>query len=292
MPSKALLSSRYKQDYRSLRQEQVTDSFLAARDVRAQAQRDFILANRVDWRARSDLDVMDVGCAAGSLLSAFSSKARTLTGFEPDGRMASAARDRLASRAEIHNRLLDAPAPGATRYDLVCMSHALEHMCDPVETLRQLFGFCKEGAVVFLEVPNESGSTVEILCNRGRLGVFHLLFFQRDNIVRCIERAGGDTLKIGTFGDDLEPPALLAPGGMRRLAGAIARRLFRGKHAELSRLHRVMNYENPRGGAWLRCLCAPESPEARSCLPLIFLQQSIPCGRMSGYERAWMCLPH
>jgi SAM-dependent methyltransferase len=263
MPSEAELSDRYRQEYRRLRREQVTDTFLVARGLRAQAQRSFILEHRADWKSRTDLEVMDVRCAAGSLLSAFSSNARTLTGYEPDEQMASAAHDRLPTRAEVHNRLLGAPLPDSPRYDLICMSHALEHVRDPVETIRRLFGFCKAGGVVFLEVPNESSFMVERLCNRGRRGLFHLSFFQRKHLKRCIERAGGIPLKLGTFGEDLHSPSFFGRGGMRRLAGGISRRLFRGRQADLSRLRRVMFYENPRGGSWLRCLCAP-SEEVRA----------------------------
>lgn len=39
MPSEAELSERYRQEYRRLRSEQVTEAFLTARDLRAEAQR-------------------------------------------------------------------------------------------------------------------------------------------------------------------------------------------------------------------------------------------------------------
>jgi len=256
MPADSELAERYRQEYRELRRERITDLFLAARGLRAQAQHSFILGTAPEWRNSAELDVMDVGCAAGSLLEVFASNARILIGYEPDERMASAARDRLAGRAEIRNRLLDWPPPDERRYDLICMSHSLEHTREPISTLSHLFEYCNEGGRVFLEVPNETLATVRTLCDRDTRGVFHLHFFQADHLRRCIELAGGRVLRIGTFGDDLHAPPFLGSGGMRRIATGVSSRFFRSARARQARLSRAMFYENPRGGIWLRCLCA------------------------------------
>ncbi len=44
---------------------------------------------------------------------------------------------------------------GGKKFDLVILSHVLEHMNDPVGYLKQLRSYCHENTYLFIEVPNE-----------------------------------------------------------------------------------------------------------------------------------------
>jgi 2-polyprenyl-3-methyl-5-hydroxy-6-metoxy-1,4-benzoquinol methylase len=95
--------------------------------------------------------MLDVGCGNGELARAFARRGWRVAGVEPARAAAERAR---AGGVEVHwGTLEDAPWHRAS-FDAVVFNHSLEHLPDPVGSLRQAAGLLHEGGVVAVAVPN------------------------------------------------------------------------------------------------------------------------------------------
>ncbi len=102
------------------------------------------------WRGQGKM--LDVGCGAGGNLKTLQDQ-----GWEPHGIEISeiaAAHARGLTKGQIHTGIVEsAPFPPGA-FDLVLMSHSLEHFPSPVETLRRIRRFLKEDGLLVIHVPN------------------------------------------------------------------------------------------------------------------------------------------
>lgn len=101
--------------------------------------------------------VLDLGCGTGALGAALGARAaRHVTGVTCDPEEAARARERLdavlVADLEAKTRL-DLPSDGR-RFDLVILSHVLEHLRDPERVLRGAGALLEEGGTVLVAVPN------------------------------------------------------------------------------------------------------------------------------------------
>ena len=95
--------------------------------------------------------MLDVGCGSGALLSTFAGHGWSVAGVEPSVEAAARAVD---AGIEMHNGTLDdAPWQGPT-FDAIVFNHSLEHIPDPVASLRQAAALLREGGTLAVAVPN------------------------------------------------------------------------------------------------------------------------------------------
>jgi SAM-dependent methyltransferase len=95
--------------------------------------------------------VLDVGCGEGTFLAEMRALGWKCTGLEMD---AGAARRARASRGlQVVNSSVD-EAAFPDRFDLVTMSHLLEHVPDPRHALHRAAGWLGRGGRLFLTLPN------------------------------------------------------------------------------------------------------------------------------------------
>lgn len=95
--------------------------------------------------------LLDVGCGNGELARAFARRGWQVAGVEPSGPAAARAR---AGGVEVHRGTLeDAPWRGPC-FDAIVFNHSLEHLPDPLRSLRQAAALLREGGVVAVGVPN------------------------------------------------------------------------------------------------------------------------------------------
>lgn len=93
--------------------------------------------------------VLDVGCGSGFLLWEWEKRGANCTGVEPDVRC------HLRKPAEHFPMYTDVAGLPEGKFDLICMSHSLEHMNHPKEFLQDLLGRCaKDDTKLMIEVPN------------------------------------------------------------------------------------------------------------------------------------------
>jgi len=102
------------------------------------------------WRGQGK--VLDVGCGAGGNLKTLQDQ-----GWQPYGVEISeiaAVHARELTEGQIHTGTIEsAPFPQAS-FDLVLMSHSLEHLPSPVDALRRIHRFLKDDGLLVIQVPN------------------------------------------------------------------------------------------------------------------------------------------
>jgi 2-polyprenyl-3-methyl-5-hydroxy-6-metoxy-1,4-benzoquinol methylase len=148
----------------------------------------------------TDARVLDVGCGSGLLGERLRARGNTVWGIDAADEIAPAAAERLdrfvvcdlndGTRVE---RLL-----GDARFDVIVFADVLEHLPDPVGTLRGCLRVLAPGGRVLVSVPNVAVWNVRLglLLGRfhytatGTLDRTHLRFFTRANLCRALGEAG------------------------------------------------------------------------------------------------------
>jgi SAM-dependent methyltransferase len=139
--------------------------------------------------------VLEIGCATGELAAA--ARGAIVIGryeaieLSPAAEVARARVDLLHTRPL---RALLAEGQLKTAFDLVLMSHVLEHIDDPAAELRAIRKILAPEGALFLEVPNGPGNRrLPIDDNRS-----HLHFFSATSLTRLLANAGLETVAAAT----------------------------------------------------------------------------------------------
>lgn len=137
--------------------------------------------------------VLDIGCGDGEKLAAFRDRGFNVLGIDPDP----------GSRAYVASQGLTA-LPGTAemppseladqRFDLVIMSHALEHCIDPARALASVRRLTALGGLGYIEVPNAACHHFETFrqCSEMFDAPRHLWFFTPDALAKMADSAGLD----------------------------------------------------------------------------------------------------
>jgi hypothetical protein len=183
--SEAELSEFYQAEYRLLSQGREEPSW---KDRYVQAARAEHLVEFCDGIIEDVENHLDIGSSSGDLLLAFSSKFGCASiGIEPG----TAYRAFSQERGLTVYRTLD--EIGERRFDLISLSHVLEHLHDPVAYLRMLrerwltFSGC-----LLVEVPNVFGHE--------SFEISHLYAFSRSTLKATLRAAGFSPIVIRTHG--------------------------------------------------------------------------------------------
>jgi SAM-dependent methyltransferase len=140
---------------------------------------------------RRDGALLDVGCGAGMYLDLMRALGWSRTvGVDVSPRAVRQARDVLGLEAYAGD-LRAVRLPGAA-FDVVSLSHTLEHVDDPVAVLAEIRRVVRPGGRVVIEVPNVRSLTARIL--RGHwLGIDtprHLINFSPRGLETAVRAAG------------------------------------------------------------------------------------------------------
>jgi SAM-dependent methyltransferase len=172
--------------------------------------------------------LLDVGAGAGLLLRAAVERGWDGTGLELSH--PSAERIRAALRATVHECTIhDAPLAIGS-FGAVTFSHSLEHVLDPVGTLRRARDLLRPGGLVHIAVPNWLAAK-RTAAGRHVPWIYphHITYFRRATLERALAAAGLQPLAWDVRrypGDDYAfVLALLRRWG---LAGPLARWLHMG----------------------------------------------------------------
>jgi SAM-dependent methyltransferase len=87
----------------------------------------------------------------------------------------------------------DLTAFQGTTFDLIILSHVLEHINRPIPYLRSLHTFCHNGTTLFIEIPHE-----DHLFKRNLEP--HVLFFSPESLSSALKKAGFETSALATCG--------------------------------------------------------------------------------------------
>jgi SAM-dependent methyltransferase len=144
--------------------------------------------DRVDGLVRPGR-LLDVGCATGDFLKVAAERGWDAVGVDP-----SPAREQaLAAGARLVGRTVDDADVAPHSLDLITFWDVLEHLPDPVASLRRARQLLGPGGLVAATVPN-AGSAVARLSGRRWFGYKtageHLQFFSAATLSRCFTAAG------------------------------------------------------------------------------------------------------
>ena len=139
--------------------------------------------------------ILEIGCATGELAEAtrgrLSVERYEAIELSPAGKQAESRVDRLYT-APLRQLLADGEIQA--RYDLILMSHVLEHIDDPAAELAAMKVVLKPGGTIFLEVPNLGGNRrLPIDDNRS-----HYHFFSPTSLAWLLARNGLQTVAAAT----------------------------------------------------------------------------------------------
>lgn len=133
--------------------------------------------------------VLDVGCGNGDFLD-FARRAgwRTM-GVDPDVRAVETARSR---GLEVQAGEIDVLAGAGATFDVVTLSHVIEHLHEPLQMLRACHQLLNPGGCLWLETPNldSLGHQVYGPSWRGLEPPRHLVLFTWNSLSRVLEAAG------------------------------------------------------------------------------------------------------
>lgn len=139
-------------------------------------------------RPRSGARALDIGCDTGLLLDVLREQGYRTEGIErsPAGEQARAAGH------EVHALDIETTDLGLGRYELITLTHVLEHLREPVRGLVWVRRHLVPGGLAVIEVPNWGDLMRPLWGRRFRpleLGD-HLSFFERSTLAIALERAG------------------------------------------------------------------------------------------------------
>jgi 2-polyprenyl-3-methyl-5-hydroxy-6-metoxy-1,4-benzoquinol methylase len=139
--------------------------------------------------------LLDVGCGNGHFLQV----ARRL-GWISYGVDADAAAATAAGRCGeiIGSQIHELGADYDRFFNVVTLSHVIEHVHDPVDTLRHCWRVLRPGGYVWLETPNIDSIGYEVFGAhwRGLEAPRHLVLFGSTSLRSCLERAGFQRIRI------------------------------------------------------------------------------------------------
>ena len=253
---------------------------LGSMEGRLDAQVEFISA-----QLRPGASVLEIGCATGELAELLQERnsVAQYDAIELSPRSAEVARKRVSALATTTlTEALDAGtfSPGA--YDLVVMSHVLEHISDVDQELRSVRTALTSEGRLFIEVPNASGNQTLPFDDN----LSHVHFFSPTSLHRMLAKHGMTAVSVETGGwldprysdslraifSDFAPPRLqptllsdrLPHSGTDRLAvwgaGSVARELL-ANFFDLSRISFFVDGNRDKHGSM--CLGIPvRTPQA------------------------------
>ena len=161
--------------------------------VRAKSQIDFIKEG-LGIDSFEGWHVLDIGCHPGVLLKMFKDAGATTQGIEPDTTFAKYIEEEL--EIPVENGILERVNLSKSHYDLICMSHALEHFTNPANALYKVHLAVRAGGSVFIEVPYHAREDF----SAGRFTGPHLSFFTPKNLNTLPTRTGFENVRISTCG--------------------------------------------------------------------------------------------
>lgn len=148
-------------------------------------------------------ELLDIGCATGDFLTEAQQSGINVTGveFSPYAVDVCRARGLNVFQGDIFSEKL-----AENGYAGVHMSHVLEHLEDPVASIRRVHDLLVAGGIFYVEVPYQFDSMLDRY-NRtfgatpefGPFSLHHMTFFSPSSLKRLLVENGFEILSIRTF---------------------------------------------------------------------------------------------
>jgi 2-polyprenyl-3-methyl-5-hydroxy-6-metoxy-1,4-benzoquinol methylase len=185
--------------------------FSTARSIQRSIKRGVVKSGLVDvlsapthWRElwygdQEHARFLDVGCGNGQFAGIMQRTGWEVRGIEPDEQAATIARKFLDT--PVHAGNLDTAEFDDGEFDLIRLSHVLEHLDDPLQALVKCYRLLRSGGRLIISTPN-----LHSLGHRYRFGVHwlhldpprHFFLFSPKSLHRLAKAAGFDEVRIST----------------------------------------------------------------------------------------------
>lgn len=174
--------------------------------------------------------LLEIGVGHGGFLHHAVTHGWDVTGVELSRYAAAYVKERYGLSV-VCGSIESADLPEAA-FDMVHLSHVVEHLLDPVSTLKRIRTLLSPTGVLTIEVPNEL-ENLHVRLQRlfGVVGPYpvrctHITFFTPRTLRHMLERVGYRVTHLTTLRDETDPQPLR--GLVKRAAGAIERPLSLG----------------------------------------------------------------
>lgn len=139
-------------------------------------------------------NILEIGSGQGQTSWWFEEKGFKVTGIEPDENNVN-----LINKKLQHGKCIVGSAEDFEineTFDIIWMSHVLEHIIKPELFLNKIKKNMKENGIFFIEVPNcENKSTLETSINL----VPHTFHFSQKSLMNIVKKAGFEIIKTDFF---------------------------------------------------------------------------------------------
>jgi SAM-dependent methyltransferase len=144
--------------------------------------------------------LLDVGCAAGFLLDTARAEGWAVTGVDLSPTMAHHAVEALGLDVRV-GTLEECQLPGAS-FDAVTLCDSLEHVVNPLATMREVHRILRPGAIALIITPNIASPLARLLGTRWPhlTPREHIYYFTPNSLRRLISTAGFERVEDGSIG--------------------------------------------------------------------------------------------
>ncbi len=263
-PETKWLDSYYKEVYSIARRKFFGDEYYSIMTKRADAQSKFIKRhiglNEKSGAAFKDKKVLDLGCGIGALVRSFQDQQAIAIGFDSDPVAIDTGRKLWNSNIYLNSA---SDQNLSESYNILCMSHVVEHFSDIRSALQGIFKSVKPGGYVFVEVP----FTCDGMLHEDFDTESHLHFFSKKSLATLLKQQGLQVIVCITCG----PPISYGKNAKSIIARPINERIVTRVSGYLSRLiegktttiydgwYDKYYLNNETNGIWLRCLARKKS---------------------------------
>ena len=138
--------------------------------------------------------VIDVGCGTGGTMNLLKNKTASIAGVEPQEAIRSILEKKGFTMFKTAGEM-----PKET-FELVTLFHVLEHILNPLETLRQVREAMRPGATLLVEVPHARDALLSIFdldaFKKFTLWSEHLVLHTRESLQKLLEAAGFKIVEV------------------------------------------------------------------------------------------------
>lgn len=272
-PNNDTLAIHYRVIYSKQRHQYFGEPYNLLMERRATAQIQFIkqhLLSKENVDGLRCFKTLDIGCGVGALTAHLQREGADSIGYDSDGLAIEIGRKRW--NANIHINTADGLNNLHGQFDLLTLSHIVEHLPDVSLTLTSILEHLRPGGYVFVEVPNCFSEMFTAKIDRES----HLHFFSQRSLRRLLlKRMKLNVLSCETCG----PPKLQAcniDGQSLRTAtvkrfiskittfprGVFGKLVYQSSHIRTIYDGYYDFYPGNDNGLWLRCLAQKNSTQS------------------------------
>ena len=180
-PTEIELNQHYQSIYSEKRDNYFGDVYYDIMEKRAKAQIKFIKTYIEQNNHLSQWKAIDIGCGIGALVSSLEKETAFAIGYDSDRTAIKIGKSLWNSN--IYQNDSDISQKYNQDFDLLCMSHVVEHLPNIKQSLHNILSILKPNGYIFIEVPN---CFPEMFSNKVDTES-HLHFFTQNSLIKLLD---------------------------------------------------------------------------------------------------------